>query len=239
MKFPFKFTLFFLSIFAISACADGSSDADVDAASSVAAEPVAVAESQASRPTTEHSASAAANPDESCSIAAEWSGDFSGKVEWEPEIAPGFAGFTVSYTSFSIESGLFNLSAEFEQPFVTGQTGTFTGKATDFHVNNARYEGRMGNEGNVTIFFPMNSNLASNEAPVTLQISEWEENSIAGLVTAGPFRGTAGGEETPREGGPSGPPKTLVVNGSAQFQATGEITNSLLERTQCHQPYNR
>jgi hypothetical protein len=239
MKFLFKSALFFLSIFAISACEEGTPDTDVDAATSVAAEPVAVAQSQDSRPATEHSASAPAHPDESCSVAAEWSGDFSGKVEWEPEFAPGYAGFTVSYTSFSIESGLFNLSAEFEQPFVTGQTGTFTGKATDFRVNNARYEGRMGNEGKVTIFFPMRSNLALNEVLVTLKISEWEENSIAGSVTTGPFSGTAGGEETPREGGPSGPPKTLIVNGSARFEATGEITNSLLGRTQCHQPYSR
>jgi predicted small lipoprotein YifL len=181
----------------------------------------------------------ATKTDEDCSVQASWTGDFEGTVDWVPELAPGYSGFTVEYKKFTIELGRFNLTAEFEAPFVAGDTGTFNGKASYFYVTDAPYAGRMGVEGKASIGFPMHHDRVARGVPVTLEITQWRETQISGSVSAGPFTGVASGPEAPRVGGPSGPLEDLTVSGSAQFQASGDISNALMGRTMCHKPYLR
>ena len=180
---------------------------------------------------------AGAETDE-CSVQATWTGDFEGSVDWVPEKAPQYLGFRFKDKELIIELGIFNLTAEFEAPFVAGQTGTFNGKAKSFYVTNAPYAGPQGNERKATIGFPGNDQVARG-VQVTLEINEWQDTSIRGSVSAGPFTGVANGPQAPRDGdGPVSPLKPITVNGSAQFQASGEITSPLWG-TVCHKPYIR
>ena len=173
-----------------------------------------------------------------CSVQATWTGDFEGSVDWVPEKAPLYLGFRFKYKELIIELGRFNLTAEFEAPFVAGQTGTFNGKAKSFYVTDAPYAGPQGNEGKATIGFPMNDQVVRG-VQVTLEINEWQDTSIRGSVSAGPFTGVANGPQAPRDGdGPASPLKPITVSGSAQFQASGEITSPLWG-TVCHKPHAR
>jgi len=174
-----------------------------------------------------------------CSVQATWTGDFEGSVDWVPEMMPSASGFTIKYKSFSIETGLFNLTVDFETPLETGVAGTFEGKANYFYVTDAPYEGPQWTDGKVNIYFPMDGDRVARGVPVTLEITEWQPTSIQGSVSTGPFTGVAGGSEAPRDGGADGPLKPITVSGSADFQASGKITNALYGMTQCHKPYIR
>jgi hypothetical protein len=165
-----------------------------------------------------------------CSVQASWSGDFEGSVDWVPEKSPSAVGFNLGYKSFKIETTRFNLDAIFETPLETGKTGSFEGKATHFYVTDAPYTGPQ-EMGKVNISFD-NENAMGNQ--VTLEISEWTANRISGSVSAGPFTGVAGGPLAPRDGdGPNSPLKPITVNGSARFQAVGEITSRITGETLC------
>jgi hypothetical protein len=178
-----------------------------------------------------------------CSVQATWTGDFEGSINWMPEIAPSATGFTIEHKRFNIETGRFNLTVDFETPFEKGKTGTFAGKAKDFYVTDAPYEGPQGAGGKVNIYFPMDGNRVARGVPVTLEISEWQATRISGSVSAGPFTGVAGGPQAPRDGGPTGPLKPITVSGSAQFHAardfSGDTIDNMVGRTSCHQPYIR
>ena len=176
---------------------------------------------------------------DSCSVQATWTGDIEGSVDWVPEKAPIVTGFSISYKSFKIETRRFTLTANFETPFENGKAGTFEGKATYFYVTDAPYVGPQ-EMGKVNIYFPMDGDRVARGVPVTLEITDWQATRISGSVSAGPFTGAAGGPDAPRDGGgPNSPLKPITVNGSAQFQASGKITNPISGRTECHNPYIR
>jgi hypothetical protein len=188
-------------------------------------------------------ASVSAAETDECSVQATWTGDFEGSVDWVPDKAPGYSGFTIENRTFSVETGIFNLTADFETPIEMGSTGTFDGEATYFYVTDASYEGRMSVEETATIGFPMHHDQVARGVPVTLEISEWQDTRISGSVKAGPFTGVATGPQAPRDGGPDGPLKPITVSGSAHFLAardfSGDTIDNLVGRRKCHQPYVR
>ncbi len=106
-----------------------------------------------------------------CWVQASWTGDIEGSVDWVPEKMPSVTGFSISYKSFMIETGLFRLDAKFETPFEDGKTGTFEGKATYFYVTDAPYEGPQGRDGKINIYFPVYGDRVSMGVPVTLEIT--------------------------------------------------------------------
>ena len=174
-----------------------------------------------------------------CSVHATWTGDIEGSVDWVPEKSPIVTGFSIDYKSFKIETRRFDLTANFETPFEKGKTGTFSGKATYFYVTDAPYVGPQ-EMGKLNIYFPMDGDRVARGVQVTLEITQWQDAKISGSVSAGPFTGVANGPQAPRDGdGPNSPLKPITVSGSAQFQASGKITNALFGRTECHNPYAR